>query len=87
MGAASRRRPEGGGITRLERSYLSDFRQEETPYTNKCIRNVFLDGEGRLWLDYCGLERLVNGISVFQFDGYEFHPVEFFSPKSSGWNG
>ena len=66
---------------RLERSYLSDFRQEETPYTNKCIRNVFLDGEGRLWLDYCGLERLVNGISVFQFDGYEFHPVEFFSPE------
>ncbi|MCB0561978.1 MAG: hypothetical protein KDD09_23660, partial [Phaeodactylibacter sp.] len=47
---------------KLERSYLSDFRQEETPYTNKCIRNVFLDGEGRLWLDYCGLERLVNGI-------------------------
>lgn len=37
------------------------------------------DLQGRLWLDYCGLERLINGISVFQFDGYDFHPVEFFS--------
>lgn len=82
---------------KLEPSYFNPFNQEYGSYSNKCFSDVFLDRQGRLWLNVCGLDLVVNSMSLFQFDGYRFTHVELFDAKGNlfsrpillggDWNG
>ncbi len=81
-------------LPKLEPSYVNHFYQEEDSYSKKCFSNAFLGRQGHLWLTPCGVERLINSLGLFQFDGYRFQPVEIFttegmvieSPVISGMN-
>lgn len=70
-------------INTLEPSYYNDFSQQETSITNLCFQNVFQDNEGRLIVNNCGLQRILNSVGFFQFDGYRFWPIELLDDSSS----
>lgn len=59
-------------------SYFNHFKQESIPLSNTCFRDVHVDWRGRMWLNVCGRERLINSIGLFQYDGYQFSPVELY---------
>lgn len=64
-------------LPKLIPSYRNDFFQKDVAFSNTCFDNVFLDDSGRMWLNVCGLQRVVNSIGLYSFDGYIFRPLEF----------
>lgn len=61
-------------------SYANHFYEGSAAYANKCYSEVFLDLQGRLWLNICGRERGLNSVGIFLFDGYQFQPISFQTP-------
>lgn len=61
-------------------SYANHFYEGAAAYSNKCYSEVFLDPQGRLWLNVCGRERWLNSVGIFLFDGYQFQPISFQTP-------
>lgn len=72
---------------RLFPSYSNDFSQEDVAYSNTCFDDVFLDVTGRMWLNVCGTQRVVNSIGVYSFDGYRFQPLDFKKQDNSLFGG
>jgi len=67
-------------LPKMERSYVNYFYLEDDSYSRKCFSDIFFDRRGRLWLVPCGVERLINSIGLFRFDGYSFEPAEVLTP-------
>ncbi len=65
----------------IEPSYRNQFSSKDLPFTSRCIDNVFMDREGRLWLTSCSGSQVINNQALLQFDGYEFTPVELIDQK------
>jgi signal transduction histidine kinase/DNA-binding response OmpR family regulator len=63
-------------IVNLQVSYVNGHINEEDSYSKKCFIDLWEDKNGRLWITPCGLELMINGISLFQYDGYDFNPYE-----------
>jgi len=69
-------------LPQLIPSYRNDFFREDLSYSGSCFDNLVIDDSGRMWLNACGLQRVINDLGVFSFDGYEFQPLEI--KKSDG---
>jgi signal transduction histidine kinase/DNA-binding response OmpR family regulator len=67
-------------LPRLYPSYVNHFAEDGLSYSNVCFSDAVLDVDGRLWLNVCAQQRYINNIGLFQFDGYQFQPVELESP-------
>ena len=63
-------------LPQLKPAYSNDFFREDLSYSGSCFNNVVLDDSGRMWLNACGLQRAINSLGVFSFDGYRFLPME-----------
>jgi signal transduction histidine kinase/DNA-binding response OmpR family regulator len=63
------------GMPQLQPSYLNHFAEDKLAYANTCFSDVWLDQEGKLWLNVCGVDRLLNSMGLYRFDGYHFQPV------------
>jgi hypothetical protein len=61
-------------MPRLQPSYFNHFAEDKLAYSNTCFSDVWLDQEGKLWLNVCGVDRLINSIGLYRFDGYHFQP-------------
>jgi signal transduction histidine kinase/CheY-like chemotaxis protein len=61
-------------------SYRNRFYQEEASFAEKCFNKAVRDERGRVWLDACGVHRIINAIGFFQFDGYEYQPFQPYHP-------
>lgn len=72
-----------GALTKLESTYITHFSQEDIPYSNTCFTNAILDQKGRLWLNVCGDDLVLNSTGLFLFDGYRFQPIESISSERS----
>ncbi len=55
-------------------SYSEDFSDYKS-YPSMCIEDAYYDDNGKLWLSTCGSTSQIN-LHLFQFDGYEFRPVQ-----------
>lgn len=73
----------GQGLQQLQPSYIDHFYQEDSPYSRTCFSEVYLDKSGRMWLNVCGSERVINSVGLFRFDGYQFQPVELFEDNGN----
>jgi len=62
-------------------SYRNRFYQEEASFAVKCFNTAVRDQRGRVWLDACGVHRLINAIGLFQFDGYNYQPFQPYHPE------
>lgn len=71
------------GLQQLQPSYIDHFYQEDSPYSRTCFSEVYLDKSGRMWLNVCGSERVINSVGLFRFDGYQFQPVELFEDNGN----
>lgn len=58
------------GLPALRPSYQNDFSREYLAYSGSCFNNVLIDDAGRMWLNACGLQRAINSLGLFSFDGY-----------------
>lgn len=67
---------EGEILNTLEPSYYNNYEQQEESISNLCLEDIFQDNQGRLWVDNCGVQRILNSVGFFQFDGYSFWPIE-----------
>jgi signal transduction histidine kinase/DNA-binding response OmpR family regulator len=63
-------------MPQLQPSYFNHFAEDKLAYSNTCFSDVWLDQEGKLWLNVCGVDRLINSIGLYRFDGYHFQPIE-----------
>jgi signal transduction histidine kinase/DNA-binding response OmpR family regulator len=61
-------------------SYQNDFVKEGASYAEQCFDDVFRDQRGRVWLNVCGVERIINSLGLYVFDGYNYQSVEPFLP-------
>ncbi len=61
-------------MPKLVPSYTEDFANYRS-YSSMCFEDSFLDKQGRLWLMPCTSARTNTGLTLIQFDGYEFREV------------
>ncbi len=60
-------------LPKLLPSFSEDFSGYNT-FPSRCFQNAFLDEQGKLWLQSCGVN-MTSSLHLFQFDGYEFKLV------------
>ena len=61
-------------LPKLLPSYSEDFSDYKS-YPSMCFEDVFIDEQGKMWLQTCGTATLA-GLHLFQFDGYDFRLVQ-----------
>ncbi len=54
--------------------YIENFSTKSST-TQTCVSDVMQDRRGRLWVATCPVMAGVNSVRLYQFDGYEFYPV------------
>ena len=52
--------------------------------TQYCIKNIFIDQQGRMWFSTCGVAQEVYSLNLVQFDGYSIRPLRI---ARDGWEG
>ncbi len=62
-------------------SYVNSFTKEGTSYAEQCFEGAFRDQRGRVWLNVCGVERIINSLGLYVFDGYNYQSVQPFLPE------
>jgi signal transduction histidine kinase/CheY-like chemotaxis protein/methylphosphotriester-DNA--protein-cysteine methyltransferase len=65
----------------LHPSYVNSFVNEGDSYAEQCFDGAFRDHRGRVWLNVCGVERLINALGLYVFDGYDYQSVQPFLPE------
>ncbi|MEL7121922.1 MAG: response regulator [Bacteroidota bacterium] len=48
----------------------------QTDFSRLCFSNIYLDDNGRLWLNTCNVEKTLHSLHLVQFDGYKFLPAD-----------